>query len=358
MTTRATVASLLAAIALAAPGASEPAAPPYGWDLATDVEWLGLHVDRLHVGGWMDASYRDSDRSGESANVAVNHVNGFLDLRLEQRWQLFAEAELEYQPEVGGLERESELELEQAYLDYTASDALGVRLGRFSTPFGYWVPVHWAISTDTVIAPLFEERRYVPEQQIGAAFHGSAFHRPHAKLDLQLDYSLFGGYSGDSMGNEPASGPSLGADLRLAHGESTFLGASVLSQEGEIVSGSTRGRATSGVVYGEWALPANLLLRGEYVMQRHSGSFAAPRYRHAGYAKVRWDVGNAYLNYRMERADDEEFGPDAVQWVHRFTIGYSPTPRLRLRAEYAHHELRHSATSDFDSWALWLGVFF
>ena len=358
MTATRTIATLLLLIALAAPAASDPPAPPYGWDLASDVDWLGLQVDRVHVGAWLDASFRDSDLDGEGSNLAVNHLNGFVDVRLEERWQFFAESEFEYQPAVGGLERESEVELEQAYVNYAPSDALEIRVGRFSTPFGYWTPVHWSISTDTVVAPLHEERRFVPEQQIGARLHGAYFLRPRGPLDLQLDYSLFGGYSSDDMDNEPAAGSSLGGDLRVSDAELGFLGVSLLTQEAEVVSGSPRRRETSSVLYAELTLPWHFLLRGEYVTQRRSGHDGVPRYRHAGYAKLRWEYQDFYANYRLERADDEEFGRDAVHWVHRWTLGYSPRPRVRLRAEFAHHELQHGAAPDFDSWALWLGVFF
>ena len=360
------IASFGFVIALAASGAAQAGgeaperldAAPYGWDLATDADWLGLQVDRLHLGGWLDASYRDSDLSGEGSSVAVNHVNSFLDLRFEDRWQLFIEAEIEYQPAVETLEREGEVEIEQGYLNYAWSDAVEVRAGRFSTPFGYWTPKHWSISTDTIIAPLHEERRFVPEQQIGARLHGVLFPSDRGGRDLRVDYSLFGGYAADGMGTGRAIGPSLGADLRVSEHEWGFAGVSVLSQEVDDLSPSRRTTELSGIAYGELLLPCNFLLRGEYLTQRRSGRVDAVGTRHAAYAKLRWSFSNFYANYRIERADDEELGRNARQWVHRWTLGYSPTPRIRLRAEYARHEVSRSITPDFESWGLWLGVFF
>ncbi len=326
--------------------------PPFGMLLAEDVRFAGLDIDRLHVGGWLDASFQDSSRSGDASHVSLNHMNGFLDLRFASHWQLFLESEVEYQPEVATRERESELEIEQLYLDYGRGDGMHVRLGSFSTPFGYWTPVHWTIATDTVAPPLFEERRYVPEQQLGAQIHGGRLFRTRG-LEIETSYSVFAGYGSEAFDAEKAEGLTGGGDLRAEIDQLGFLGFSVYTQKNQERLGR---REISAIVYGELALPYRFTLRGEFMTQRSS---LGDRYRHAGYGKIRWNVlEDLYLNYRLERADDEELGPAAEQWVHRVTVAYWPTARTRLKAEFARHDLRHSLESDFSSFSLWFGLFF
>ncbi len=353
--------TIAALIGLVVPAAAEtPQAvdrPPYGWVLAEDTTVFGLEIDRVHLGGWLDASLRHSDLDDDGTNLAVNHANGFLDVRLEDRWQIFVEAEIEYQPDIATLERESEFEIEQAYLKYTVSDALDVRVGRFSTPFGYWNPVHWTILTDTIVPPIFESRRFVPEQQFGVGLSGRRFFEPDGSLELELDYSLYAGYASEIIELGEGHGPTLGADLRLGVVDSGFLGASIYSQQ-IATERSHRERETSGVLYGEVSLPANLTLRSEYVIQQTDRVLGGDSYVHGIYGKVRWDLGDWSLNYRFERSDDEDLGSKAVQRVNRFTIGYSATPRLRLKAEYARHRTHRARVPDFESFGLWIGVFF
>jgi hypothetical protein len=333
-------------------GAASARQPPFGLLLAEDLDVGNLTIDRLHLGGWLDASYRDSSRNGDASSLAINHINGFIDLRFETNWQLFVESEMEFLPSVAGSERETEIEIEQLYLDYRSSDLFRVRVGSFSTPFGYWTPVHWTIHADTVAPPLHEARRYIPEQQQGGQLHGGRLLRIGG-LDMEASYALYAGYGLESLHAEKARGVTGGADLRLAVDEGGFLGVSVYTQEN---AERRDRREISTMVYGELSLPYRVLLRGEYLVQRSS---LGDRYRHAAYGKIRWHLTKElYLNYRLERADDEEFGFRAVQWTHRFTAGYWLSPSVRLKAEYARHDLRHSSESNFSSFALWLGIFF
>ena len=346
--------------AFGSPVAAEEAGPrnrpPYGWVLATDTEWLGLHFDRVHLGGWADVSFRASDLDDEGTNFAVNHFNGFMDVRLEDRWQIFVEAELEYQPPVGTLERESELELEQAYLKYVVNDALDIRLGRFSTNFGYWTPIHWTIRTDTIVPPIFETRRFIPEQQLGLSLSGRRFFEPVGGLALSLDYSASAGYASESL-EDVGRGTTFGADVRLGVERRGFVGASLYSQQTESES-RARDRETSGTFYGEIQLPGDVILRGEYVVQRTDRVQGGDGYIHGVYGKVRWDLGDWSLNYRFESSDDVDLGPRALQRIHRFTIGYQPVPRLRAKLEYARHQTQRARVPDFETFGLWLGVFF
>ncbi len=317
-----------------------------------------MQIDRLHIGGWADASFRDSGLDEmEASHLSLNHLNGFLDLRFEDRWQVFVEAELEYQPPTETLRRDRDAELEQAYLRLLLSEALELRVGKFSTPFGYWTPVHWTIDTDTVLPPLFESRRIVPEQQLGARVGGKRFFRMAPDWDLRLDYTLFGGYGARQLELDDARGTTGGADLRLGLERRGFVGVSFYTQHARGLR-SPRERETASMLYGELSLPAHLTLRGEYLLSRGARVAGADRRRSLFYAKLLWRPGKWLFNYRFERAEDLELGPQAIHRVHRFTVGYTPFPRLRLRAEYARHLVQRSRIGDFHGVAFWLGVFF
>ncbi len=331
--------------------------PPFGLLVTTNAEWAGIQIDRFHVGVWADASFRASNLDGEGTNLSVDHFNVFADLRFEDGWQVFVEAEVEHQSNVGALERESEVELEQAYLQYTFSDAARIRLGRFATPLGILNPIHWTINTDTIVAPLFQEREFVPEQQVGASVAGRVFPGRWLNVDWEVDYTAWAGYASEAFQLDVVRGLSVGGDVRVGSHGVGFLGASV-SRSKQAAVGGRRGRSSSGAIYGELSVTEQLTLRGEYFIRDSTRPGQADAYVHGVYGKVRWDYRDWSLNYRFERSDDPELGPDAVQRINRFTVGYALNPRIKLRAEYARHRTHEAVVPDFETFGLWLGVFF
>jgi hypothetical protein len=113
-------------------------------------------------------------------------------------------------------------------------------------------------------------------------------------------------------------------------------------------------------VYAEAKLPMNLFLRVEYVRQmRDEAGPDLVRNPDFVYAKLRWDLTKqVYLNYRFEYGEDDRFGFSADHLVHRATLGYSPIPRIRLKAEYAHHDYASRLLEDFHFWGVSAGLFF
>lgn len=324
-------------------GEAEPGSFPERW--------------RLAIGGWLDASYRDNDARGGDASHELDHVNLHVDARFEERWQLFFEGEYEHEPALRTGPDEREWEVEQLYGEYRHGDSLRLRGGRFSTSFGYWVPVHWSILVDTIEPPIHDAVRIVPEQQNGLQLFGSLFEGRWLGLPSELDYALYGGYAGSGTRSGDADGFTGGGDLRL-HLDRHMLGVSLYTQESD-----ERGDRRDGDldVYGELSLPFHLLFRTEYVRQQRREDATSPYRRNPDlvYAKLRWDfLDDAYLNYRFEWGEDDEYGPRAEHTIHRVTLGWQPLGRLRLKAEYARNLLHDSATRDYDFWGVSAGIFF
>jgi hypothetical protein len=306
------------------------------------------------IGGWLDASYEDS--SERPAAGGFNHVNLFADTRWRSL-QLFVEGEYEHERSLDGYEKEHQIELEQAYLRWQANDTLSLRAGRFNTPFGWWVPIHWSILMDPVTPPLYVGTNVVPEQQIGLELAGRHFPRDIAGLDSELDWSLFAGYGNRGLDQE-SHGISEGGDLRLWLAQRFLLGASAYRQRNAELENRTE---YSGVLYGEAQLPFALTLRSEYVYSHRESIAELARNAESVYAALRWDAHRLlYLAYRYGYGDqdDTEALTTYQRGTHTFTLGILPRPDVRVKLEYDLNHLSGDGPPDFDYWAVSVGYLF
>jgi hypothetical protein len=345
-------------------GLAGSAAAADGWRIGVGPEVLQQEDDApaTRIGGWLDASYEDND--DEPAAGGVNHANAFLDTRWRS-FQAFVEGEYERKPDLSGFEEEhAHVELEQAYLQWGPSEAFSVRAGRFNTPFGWWVPIHWSILMDSVTPPIYVGKEVVPEQQIGLDFAGRVFPRKLFGHDSEVGWSLFGGYASKGLDQHRAEGFSVGGDLHTRFDARYHLGVSAYHQKNDRLDDRNE---LSGVFYAEARLPWELTLRSEYVRSWRDRvkvggvTTALSRKAESVYAALRWDVHRfVYLAYRYGYGDDDDerlFSTDERN-VHTFTLGILPHPNVRLKLEYNHNELIHSARSDFDHWVISAGVLF
>jgi hypothetical protein len=360
------VLGLAGAAALPAPARSDSGPPPGPrWSIGTGPEVFrpAERVLTTRVGGWFDASYEDNDLSDSTRSLNLNHANVFLDTRYTERWQLFAEFEFEHESDLGGYEAESEYEVEQLYGRYRWSDALGLRAGVFNTPFGIWTPLHWTILMDTIQAPLHEGLRVIPEQQSGLELAGQRLLQGLPGHDAELHYSVFVGYVNQTalFDASDTDGTSVGADLRLVVDDAWLLGASIYRQERDLARDRVE---RSLALYAQAPLGSRLRVRTEYVHQardRHTRPGFA-RDVDLAYAELRWQLPwTAYLNYRFNWGDDdseEEKRPTQKHYIHSFTLGFEPREGLRLKLEYADHELRHGPRRSFRYWGASIGYLF
>jgi len=352
---RALALGLLASLAL--PAAPAPAAAPrFVFGRSPSVFQNDPDVVATRLGLWLDASYVDNDR--ESGSVDLNHVNLLVDTRWRS-FQGFLEVEYENEVDRYGAEEEEEFEIEQAYLRFGPRDGASLRLGRFNTPAGIWMPVHWSILMETIEKPPHAARELLPEQQVGAELAGRLFPGLLRELAGQLDYAVYAGASGDAIGQEDVEGFTVGADLRLLLDERWLLGTSVYRQKNDEVDDRSE---LNLMLYGEAKLPAALTFRTEYLHQRRERPRGKPwdRTLDVVYGALRWDFARwFYANYRVSFGGDD--GPDertTDQLVNTFTLGIEPHPAVRLKLEYSLHEFSGGGRQDFDFWGTSVGVRF
>jgi hypothetical protein len=345
----------LVAILLLAP---LPAAAAAGdWRVGRGPEVFEDQGDAVatRVGGWLQAGYEDNDE--EPSAGGLQYANLFVDTRWRSL-QLFVEGEYERELDLAGYEEEHQVELEQAYLRWQPSDAFGVRAGRFNTPFGWWVPIHWSILMDNATPPLYVGKEMIPEQQIGLELAGRSFPTGWLGPDGEVGWSLFGGYGAEGLDQDRTQGLSGGADLHLRFAERYLLGASGYHQRNRELDDRSE---TSGVLYGEVRLPAAFTLRSEWVYQHRDREAALSRDADAFYASLRWDVHRlAYLSYRFGRGedDDEEALQTDERSVHTFTLGLLPRPDVRVKLEYNANHFTDAVRDDFDHWVVSVGYLF
>ena len=334
-----------------------PREGPNDWIFGRDAKVFLRNPNAVatRIGGWLDASYRDNDRKNGSTNL--NHANLFLDTRY-RGFQAFLEAEYENEPRHSGFEGERQFELEQIYVRYSSERFGTLRVGRFNTPFGYWVPIHWSILMDTVEEPLHVGREWVPEQQLGVELAGEAFPDDWPGPDTELHWSLFAGGGTESFDQASVKGVSFGGDLRLQLEDRQLAGVSIHHRRN---AERDDRREWTGVLFGEVELGRRWTVRGEVLRQRRSGRLAEGEERDvwSSYAKLRWDpLPWLYLNYRLGYGDDELERQTTRQWAHTFTIGIEPHERVRLKLEYSRHDFSGSQRADVDIWGISVGVFF
>lgn len=225
-------ASLLAALALPAAALAdaaadvplpEPAYPETG-------EGYTLGNTGIPLGGYASASV--TDNHDERARAAFDSLSLFLAWEGPERWSAFAEVELEdaliLSPGDSTFD-EAHIDLERLHLDYAASDAVKLRIGKFLTPVGRWNLIHAAPLTWTTSRPLITEATF-PTNATGAMLYGTV-----AAFGQPLEYSLYA-----SPGEELFPDPDLdtfkeayGARLAYGLGATAQVGLSYVSFEQE-----------------------------------------------------------------------------------------------------------------------------
>lgn len=173
--------------------------------------------------------------SGETAGeadwrTAIDALSALLWWDGGGRWHFFSETELEdaLVAEPGRTTTdEADVVLERLYVDYTPSDALKLRVGKFLTPVGRWNLVHAAPLVWTTSRPLITTATF-PTNATGLMLYGLS-----TVSGRTLEYSLYG-----SPGIELAPNPdldtfeeALGGRLNLTLRPELQLGASIVSFE-------------------------------------------------------------------------------------------------------------------------------
>lgn len=141
----------------------------------------------IDVGGYSSV-WAMKNRGGD-AEAAVNEVSFILKWDNQDRWRLFAEIEVEkpltWQEGIGIRTENAALDIERLYADYTFTDQLNIRAGRYLTPISRWNLLHAAPLVWTTTRPVSTYRLF-PMALNGAMIHGI---KPWG--DATFEYSAF-----------------------------------------------------------------------------------------------------------------------------------------------------------------------
>lgn len=128
---------------------------------------------KINLGGYTEFSY--VDRGDKISSFDQNRVVAELGAQLHERIKLYLEVEYEHGAIIeGGEETGSELELEQAWLDFSINKALNFRAGMILVPVGRYNLYHEGHINNFVDRPLVN-RRIAPTTwfEEGLGFHGT-----------------------------------------------------------------------------------------------------------------------------------------------------------------------------------------
>lgn len=158
---------------------------------------------KLQASGYADVEYRDTSNSGSPPGFRIHHFSLILTKQIDEHWRSFAEIEYEDAPRMefkpGSPTCETgcggQIFLEAMNVDYSPSDAVGVRFGRFFTPAGIWSIEHYPPFVVTQERPLHIEHIFQPLID-GVLLHGTV-----PVKALFLNYDLYAGNGEGSSGN-------------------------------------------------------------------------------------------------------------------------------------------------------------
>ncbi len=133
------------------------------------------------LGGYGEMAYHHYD-NGDVPRLDIARFVLYFDHTFNNRWMFKSETEIEHVKIAGGAG--GEIGLEQAYLDYHASDAINWRGGLIVLPIGIMNQLHEPVSYYSVERPLFD-REVVPStwREIGTGIYGN--------LSKGLTYQLY-----------------------------------------------------------------------------------------------------------------------------------------------------------------------
>lgn len=186
------LAGCLLAIAWSLPAAAQDTASvrDVGFDPSAQRYQLGqglrLGDSGFELGGYATASA--AEHAEPDANLRLQSLSAFLWWDNGGRWHAFSELEAEdllTADEDTLTAGHAELELERLYVDYTTSDLLKFRLGKFLTPVGRWNLIHASPLVWTTTRPLITEQTF-PTNATGVMVYGSL-----PWTDDGVEYSLY-----------------------------------------------------------------------------------------------------------------------------------------------------------------------
>ena len=163
--------------------------------------WTVPHTD-LTLGGYASSSL--TKETSQPWTLDLSHLSLFLWWNGDSRLRFFSETDLENSVQVSARRTSTDgayLALERLYADWTQSDELNFRIGKFLTPIGRWNLIHAQPLVWTTSRPVITEQVF-PTNATGAMIYGTL-----TAVGAGLDYSVYG---------------SIGKELRPDPDQDTF----------------------------------------------------------------------------------------------------------------------------------------
>jgi hypothetical protein len=217
---------------------------------------LAKLLEQTHVGGYGEITFGDPNGSAK-ARLDVQRFVIYLDHYFSPSWAFKSETEIEHVKIEGG--EGGEVALEQAFLDWHASSALGWRVGLLLIPMGIINQTHEPNTFYSVERPMVDEQ-IIPStwREIGTGFYGQL--TEGLKYQAYVTEGLRGegisvegmhdakqeGSSAEGEGSD-ASHPAVSAKLEYAPlagltiGASTYLQPSAFASAPDGISGMLLG---------------------------------------------------------------------------------------------------------------------
>jgi hypothetical protein len=282
----------------------------------------------LTIGGFTTFEIEDVD--GEPASVALDALNFLALYEPVESLRFFAELEigelLSWETNSSDVESSPHANFERLYVEYSASDALNFRAGKFLTPFGHWnlVPAEPFVWTATQPAIL---EIGLDEHQTGVAIFGSFY--PEKRV---VNYWIYGQVI-DAFDVESDEVPAeRTAGGRIEYGEARgawSFGGSLLGSKLDGAWSTTAGidakwRATDRLELSSEAL----VTRGDIPGRDLWGAFIEASYP---LDRLSPKLAKLYLVGRVEHFDLS--GARATQ-IFDLGLTWLPAPWLNLKAGY------------------------
>jgi hypothetical protein len=291
---------------------------------------LRLGDTRITIGGFATA---EADRlQGGDASGTLEGPHFFLSYDPLPSLHVFSELEMgdlvTWATDQEGAQTHLAFSVARAYGDFSASDALNIRLGKFLTPIGLWSPVPaepfvWTTSEPMIVEDVFAD------SVTGAMASGRAFVASGA-----FSYSFYGSFL-DPLDSDPGEEPppyAAGTYLEWAGLEGWLLGASYYASEAQ-----TGPWHHLGGIDGLWLPNDRVELSAEAVFGQgtHSNGALWGMYAQA----VAETVDTLYGVARYEHYDP----PGGGHSINLGDVGLTwiPVYYLRLKADYSFADHRH-----------------
>lgn len=307
---------------------------------------LEKHIHtKLLASGYADVEYRNSSTVGESPGFRIHHFSLILTKEIDDHWRTFAEIEYEDAPRVefesGSPSCQGECSgrifLEAMNVDYSPSDLIGVRFGRFFTPTGIWSIDHYPPFVTTQERPL-HIRNIFPQLVDGILLHGTL---PYDELFFKYDVYAGNGESSNAHRDDNDT-KSLG--LRAAATLPWFtdfeFGTSLYSDTLTVTGQPLTKKYATGVH--AKIRSGRVAVQSELANARYEPRTGTQYDTSGYYTQLRFDVSEAAtLGYRHDVFEDYVVGSSAKTDSTRHTVFANYRVQKNVAFKIEHHRTTH-----------------